>query len=51
LPAYLLSAHCSQSETVHGTDASPGGRSYEIEDASMEDLLSLVDEAEILVSG
>jgi hypothetical protein len=28
-----------------------GGRSYEIEDASMEDLLSLVDEAEILVSG
>ena len=26
-------------------------RSYKIEDASIEDLLSLVDEAEILVSG
>jgi hypothetical protein len=27
------------------------GRSYTIEDASMEDLLSLVDEAEGLISG
>jgi hypothetical protein len=30
---------------------SVGGSSYTIEDASMEDLLSLVDEAEELVSG
>jgi hypothetical protein len=30
---------------------SMNGRSYRIEDASMEDLLSLVDEAEGLVSG
>jgi hypothetical protein len=30
---------------------SVGGRSYTIEDASMDDLLSLVDEAEGLVSG
>jgi hypothetical protein len=28
-----------------------GGRSYTIEDASMDDLLSLVDEAEGLISG
>jgi hypothetical protein len=28
-----------------------GGRSYTIEDASMEDLISLVDEAEGLISG
>ena len=28
-----------------------GGRSYTIEDASMDDLLSLVDEAERLASG
>jgi hypothetical protein len=28
-----------------------GGRSYTIEDASMEDLLSVVDEAEGLISG
>jgi hypothetical protein len=28
-----------------------GGRSYTIEDASMDDLLSLVDEAEALASG
>jgi hypothetical protein len=30
---------------------SVGGNSYTIEDASMEDLLSLVDEAEELLSG
>jgi hypothetical protein len=30
---------------------SVGGSSYTIEDASMEDLLSLVDEAEALASG
>ena len=30
---------------------SVGDRSYRIEDATMEDLLSLVDEAEELVSG
>jgi hypothetical protein len=30
---------------------SVGGNSYRIEDATMEDLLSLVDEAEELVSG
>jgi hypothetical protein len=28
-----------------------GGRSYTIEDASLEDLLSLLDEAEKLASG
>jgi hypothetical protein len=28
-----------------------GGASYTLEDASMEDLLSLVDEAEGLISG
>jgi hypothetical protein len=41
---------------VHYTDGmaariSVGGRSYKIEDASMDDLLSLVDEAEELASG
>jgi hypothetical protein len=30
---------------------SAGGRSYTIEDASLEDLLSLMDEAEMLASG
>ena len=34
-----------------GVRVSVGGRSYTIEDASLEDLLSLVDEAEGLVSG
>ena len=34
-----------------GVRVSVGGRSYTIEDASMDDLLSLVDEAEGLISG
>jgi hypothetical protein len=34
-----------------GVRVSMGGRSYTIEDASMDDLLSLVDEAEGLISG
>jgi hypothetical protein len=33
------------------THISMGGRSYTIEDASMEDLLSLLDEVEKLTSG
>jgi hypothetical protein len=34
-----------------GVRVSVGGKSYTIEDASMDDLLSLVDEAEGLISG
>ena len=55
VPEGLLSSVVCRMEVLY-TDGmaarvSVGDRSYTIEDASMEDLLSLVDEAEELVSG
>jgi hypothetical protein len=55
VPERLLESVVCRMEVLY-TDGmvarvSVGGRSYTIEDASIEDLLSLVDEAEDLVSG
>jgi hypothetical protein len=55
VPEGLLSSVVCRMEVLY-TDGmaarvSVGGNSYRIEDATMEDLLALVDEAEALVSG
>ena len=55
VPEGLLSSVVCRMEVLYtdsmAAQVSVGGRSYRIEDATMEDLLALVDEAEELVSG
>jgi hypothetical protein len=55
VPEWLLGSVVCRVEVLYtdgmATRISVGGSSYTIEDASIEDLLALVDKAEILVSG
>jgi hypothetical protein len=55
VPEALLGSVVCRVEVLYtdsmATRVSVGGRSFEIEDARMEDLLALMDEAEVLASG
>lgn len=55
VPEGLLGSTVCRVEVLYtdgmATRVSMGGRTFEIEDASMEDLIALVDEAEGLASG